>query len=297
MTKRCGFIALAGRPNAGKSTFLNHVLSEKVSIVSDKPQTTRNRILGVYHGEDLQIGFFDLPGIHKPRFKMNNQMMRSVSNGLDDADLIFHFIDASVPSGSGDRYVHEFLKKRELPVILVVNKMDLVNKSKAILTLTRLHDEFSPNELVPISAETGENVDKLLEVCANYLPEGDFLFEQDELTNQSLRFMACEFIREKLLHFTRDEIPHAVAVTIERFQVNEEQDRYEIDAVIWVEKKTQRKIILGSKGQMIQKIAQSSRRSLKKLLEKPVQLELYVKVEEKWRDKENILADLNPSNE
>ncbi len=295
MTKRCGFIALAGRPNAGKSTFLNHVLGEKVSIVSDKPQTTRNRILGVYHGEDLQIGFLDLPGIHKPKYKMNRMMMRSVSQGLADADLFFHFIDFSIPSGAGDRYVHQFLADRKTPVILVLNKVDLVNRNKAIPKMEKLYEEFSPLEMVPISALNGDNIKKLLEIGAKYLPEADALFPDDELTDQPLRFMVQEFIREKLLHFTRDEIPHAIAVTVEHWE--EREDGYGIGAVIYVEKDTQRRIVLGSGGQMIRKITQGSRRSLKKLLEKPVELELYVKVRQKWRDTDALFQELRLTGE
>ena len=290
MVKRAGFVALAGRPNAGKSTFVNYVLGEKVSIVSDKPQTTRNKILGIYHGEDVQIGFLDLPGIHKPKYKMNRMMMRSVSNGLEDADLIFHFLDLSVPFGSGDRYVSDFLASRDVPVILVLNKMDLINRGKAIPKIEKLHQELQPAELVPISAMSGDNVDRLLELAKRFLPEGENLFPEDELTDQPLRFMVQEFIREKLLHFTRDEIPHAVAVTIESFK--EFQESIEITAVIWVEKKTQRRIVLGSGGQMIKKVRLAAQRSLKKLLDKPFELELVVKVKENWRENDSLFDDL-----
>lgn len=289
MTRKCGYIALAGRPNAGKSTFLNHVLGEKVAIVSDKPQTTRNRILGVYHGEDVQIGFLDLPGIHKPQFRMNRLMMRAVHQGLDDADVIFHFIDMSVPSGSGDQYVNTYLEGRDIPVILVLNKIDLVNKSKMIEKVAALHEKFSPREIIPISAKTGENLDKLLALGTQYLPEAPFLFEEDQLTDQTLRFMAAEIIREKILHHTRDELPHAVAVTIESFV--EGEGGTAISAVLWAERATQRKILLGSGGQKISKMRQAARRSLAKLLGVPVELELYIKVQNKWRDTEQFLAN------
>ena len=291
---RCGFIALAGRPNAGKSTFLNTVLGEKLSIVSDKPQTTRNRILGVYHGEGLQIGFLDLPGIHKPKFRMNRQMMRAVHQGLDDADLAFHFVDISVKSGSGDRFVRDFLAEKKLPVILVVNKMDLVNKNRAVALVDELYRDFQPLELVPISAKTGANTDRLMEIAATLLPKGELLFAEDTLTDQPVRFMAAEFIRETILVRTRDELPHAVAVSIESFAFDEAEDRYSLEALIWVEKTTQRKIILGARGDMIKKIRESSRRSLKALLGKPVSLELFVKVQDKWRDQEKFLKNLDP---
>ncbi|MDJ0841560.1 MAG: GTPase Era [Acidobacteriota bacterium] len=289
MTGKCGFIALAGRPNAGKSTFINHVLGEKVSIVSDKPQTTRNRILGIYHGENLQVGFLDLPGIHKPKYKMNRVMMRSVSQGLEDADLVYHFVDISVPVGSGDRFVRDFLAKRELPVILVLNKMDLVNKNKVIAVLDQVYKEFQPSDMVPISALEGTNIKRLLEVTAGYLPEGEKLFRDDELTDQPLRFMAAELIREKILHFTREEIPHACAVSMTEFTLDEDEDRYYLAATIWAERAAHRRILLGAGGSMISKIRTGARRSLKDLLQKPVDLELFVKVAEKWRDREDMM--------
>ena len=291
MTFRCGNVALAGRPNAGKSTFLNETLGEKVSIVSDKPQTTRNRILGVYNGEDCQIGFIDLPGIHKPEHKMNRLMMRTVNLGLTDADLIFHFIDATCSIGSGDRFVHEFLKETQIPVVLVANKIDLVNKSKLIPKLTELQEAFDPAELVPISAKNGENLTKLLEIAKNYLEEGEAIYPVETLTDQTVRFMAQELIREKILHYTHQEIPHATAVNLERFE--ETSDGVFIGAVIWVDRANQRKILLGRQGQMISKIRQGARRGLKQLLEKPVTLELFVKVQEHWRNQEKILKDLD----
>lgn len=289
MPKKCGLIALAGRPNAGKSTFLNHVLGEKVSIVSDKPQTTRKKILGVYHADNLQIGFLDLPGIHKPKFRMNRMMMRAVHQGLNDGDVIFHFIDLSVTTGSGDRYVSEALKEKETPLILVLNKIDLVNRNKMIEKVANLYEQFSPVEVVPISSKTGENIESLLEVGASFLPAGKFLFNEDQLTDQTLRFMSAETIREKILHNTKDELPHAVAVTIEEF-VEAEEGTY-ISAILWAERPTQRAILLGAGGQMISKIRLGARRSLTDLLDRPVDLELFVKVENKWRDSQRLLSN------
>lgn len=290
MTKKCGFIALAGRPNAGKSTFLNKILGEKISIVSDKPQTTRDCILGVYQGEDTQVGFLDLPGIHKPQHAMNRMMMRVVTTGLEDADVIFHFIDVSQTIGSGDRFVREFLKQREVTVILVANKMDLVNKSKVLPILQQLQDEFDPTELVPISALEGDNTERLLELGAKYLPEGDFRFDEDELTDKPIRFIAREFIREKVLHFTKFEIPHAVAVTIQVFEENE--DHVHIEATLWCERTSQRGILLGKQGQMISKIRTAAKRSLKRFLGKPIDLELFVKVQENWRNNDKLLGEV-----
>ena len=245
--------------------------------------------MGVYHGEDLQIGFLDLPGIHKPKHKMNRIMMRTVVAGLEEADLIFHFVDVSAPIGSGDRFAREFLSRRDVPVVMVLNKMDLVNRNKAIATIDDIYKEFKPAELIPVSAKTGDNLDQLLEIGSKYLPEGEQLFEEDALTDQPLRFMARELIREKLLHYTREEIPHSVAVTLEQYEFDEEQDTYIITAVIWAERTSQRRIILGNNGKMISKISRGSRQSLKQLLGKPVELDLFVKVEEKWRDKETMM--------
>jgi GTP-binding protein Era len=290
LSKKCGFIALAGRPNAGKSTFLNKVLGEKISIVSDKPQTTRDCILGIYQGKNTQIGFLDLPGIHKPQHAMNRMMMRAVTTGLEDADVIFHFIDVSQEIGKGDRFVRDFLKQRDVPVILVANKMDLVNKAKVLPTLQLLSDEFDPTELVPISALEGDNTERLLEVGAQFLPEGDFRFEQDEITDKPMRFIAREYIREKVLHFTKFEIPHAVAVTIQTYE--ESPEGVHIEATLWCERSSQRGILLGKSGQMISKIRSAAKRSLKRFLNQPVQIELYVKVQENWRNNDKLLGEV-----
>lgn len=291
--KKCGFVALAGRPNAGKSTFLNEILKEKISIVSDKPQTTRSRNLGIYHAENVQIGFLDLPGIHKPKYKMNRMMMRTVNQGLDEADLVLHFIDISAPLGSGDRFVHEFIAQKDVPVIIVLNKFDLVNRAKSIPIIDRFYKELQPKEIVPISSLNGENIDNLMSVISGYLPEGEPIFKDDEITNQPLRFMAQEFIREKLLHQTRDEIPHAIAVTVASWE--ETDDHCHIEAYIYVEKDTQRRIILGANGQLIKKVRHGARRSLKKLLEKPVDLDLFIRVKEKWRDTDNVSTEMGVS--
>lgn len=293
MSLKTGNIALAGRPNAGKSTFLNAVLGQKVSIVSDKAQTTRNRILGIYHGQNLQIGFIDLPGIHKPQHRMNRLMMRAVGQGLHDADLILHFIDGTQKIGPGDRFVADFLKQTELPVIVIVNKIDLINKAKLISLLQTIHDQLGPQEMIPISAKEQDNLEKVLKVASQFLhdEEGEARFDQEMVTDQTLRFMAQEFIREKILHYTDQEIPHATAVTITELQENE--DAVLMAATIWAERANQRKILLGKQGQMIRKIRHGARRGLKQLFEKPVTLELHVKVKEDWRNQDQVLKNLD----
>lgn len=293
MTRRCGFIALAGRPNAGKSTFMNKALGEKVAIVSDKPQTTRNRILGVYHSGDIQIGFLDLPGIHKPEFDMNRHMMRTVYQGLKDADVVFHFIDLTAPVGKGDEFAHEAISRVGVPVILVANKADLVNKQKMIPLLDKLQQRFEPAALVPISAKAGDNVDHLIETAEPYLPESEFLFSDDDLTDQPLRFMVQEFIRERILDLTRDEIPHAVAVTLDSYEWDEEEQVQFIAARIWVERASQRRIILGRGGALIKRIRLSAQRALRDLVGQRVAMELYVTVEKNWRNEAKSLRDLN----
>ena len=289
MSFHCGIIALAGRPNAGKSTFLNQILGEKVSIVSDKPQTTRNRILGVYHGEQVQVGFLDLPGVHKPKHQMNRLMMRTVNQSLDDADLVFHFLDVSTNIGAGDRFVKDLVARFSVPVILVANKIDLVNKAKVIPVLDQIYQEFQPRELVPISALQGDNVTQLMTVATKYLPEGEPLFGDDELTDQPLRFMVQELIREKVLHHTRDELPHVTAVTLTHWE--ETPEFLELEATISVERASQRRILLGAGGQMISKIRTGAQRSLRKQLAKKVHLEIFVKVDEDWRNKSRDLLN------
>lgn len=238
----------------------------------------------------MQVGFLDLPGIHKPQHKMNRRMMRSVNLGLEDADVIFHFLDVTSPVGKGDLFVRDLLKEKALPIILVVNKMDLVNKSKALPILDKMYQEFEPLEMVPISAHKGENIERLMEIAATYLPEGEMLFDEETLTDQPVRFMAAELIREKILHYTREELPHVAAVQMESFQHDEVEKSYQLSAVVWVEKPTQRKIILGNQGSMISKITTGARRSLKELLQAPVSLELWVKVKERWRENEKLIG-------
>lgn len=294
MSKRCGYVALAGRPNSGKSTFLNRVLQEKISIVSDKPQTTRHRILGVYHSGDLQIGFFDLPGIHKPKHTMNRNMMHVVKEGFRDADLIYHFVDVTEKIGSGDRFAIDMLRQTQIPVIVVANKIDLVNKSKLIPVLESWAEATQGEHIVPISALHGDNLDRLLEVSRGYLPEGDFIFGDDMLTDRNLSFLAQEFVREKILHFTRQEIPHASAVKVEQFVWDEESQQTLVAARIFVEKPSQRRILLGRGGNMIKKIRESARRALKQLIGGKVSLELHIKVAKDWRNQDDFLADVEP---
>ena len=254
---RSGFVALVGRPNVGKSTLLNRILGEKVAIISDKPQTTRTRILGVKHLPGAQMVFLDTPGIHKPKFELNKRMVEVALHVLDEVDLVFFMVEATEPPGHGDRFVLERLKERDVPVLLVVNKVDLVKKVR----LLPLIDEFSRMhgfaDIVPVSAKTGDGVEHLLELALARMPEGPAYFPDDVVTDQPMRVLAAEIIREKLLQKTRDELPFAIAVGIDSFK--EEGRMARISATIYVEKDSQKAIVIGKHGQILKDVGTYAR--------------------------------------
>jgi GTPase len=295
-----GLISIIGRPNVGKSTLLNRILREKIAIVSDKPQTTRNRILGVMHLPHAQIIFLDTPGIHKPRYKLNQRMVKAALNTLEEVDLVFFMVEGTdaQPSGRrgpsvgpGDQFVLEQLKGLETPVILVLNKMDLIKKERTIPLVEDFTRRFKFAEVVPVSALTGDNVDRLIEVATAYLPEGDPVFPADVVTDQPVRFIVAETIREKILRHTREEIPYSVAVLIEEFK--EEPDRpIMIRAMILVERDSQKGILIGKKGEMLKTVGSEARLELEALLGTKVFLELWVKAKKDWRQDENVLKEL-----
>ncbi len=287
---RSGFVALVGRPNVGKSTLLNRILGEKVAIISDKPQTTRTRILGVKHLPDAQMVFLDTPGIHKPKFELNKRMVEVALHVLDEVDLAFFMVEATEPPGHGDRFVLERLKERDVPVVLVVNKVDLVKK----LRLLPLIDEYSRMhgfaDIVPVSAKTGDGVDHLLELALARMPEGPAYFPEDVVTDQPMRVLAAEIIREKLLQKTRDELPFAIAVGIDSFK--EEGRMARISATIYVEKDSQKAIVIGKHGQILKDVGTYARIDMENLFGMKVFLELWVKVKESWRQDERMLVEL-----
>jgi GTP-binding protein Era len=291
--KKCGYIALLGLPNAGKSTFLNRLIGEKVSIVSDKAQTTRTLNLGIYTRDNLQIGFLDLPGVHKPKHEMNRRMMKVVRQGLDDCDLVLHLVDPTRDFLSGNKYIAHMVREKAIPYFLVLNKIDLVNKNKLIAKLEDYQANLEPDEIIPISSMTGENLDNLIEAVKDHLPEGEFLFPEEEYTNQSVRSMVKELIREKVLHYTRDEIPHATTVELDHFEFDEGEGCYLIEAVIFVEKPTQRKILIGKQASMIKKIKNGLPNALSKLLLKPVACDIHVKVSSNWRNQDRFLDKMD----
>ncbi|HTN44506.1 MAG TPA: GTPase Era [Nitrospiria bacterium] len=295
-----GFVSIIGRPNVGKSTLLNQILQEKIAIVSDKPQTTRNRILGVKNLPHAQIVLLDTPGIHKPKYKLNHRMVSVALGTLEEVDLIFFMVEATDAAstgrigpaiGSGDQYILERLKELETPVFLVVNKMDLIKKEKTIPLVEEYTRRFKFAEVVPISALSGDNVDRLMEIAADRLPEGEPFFPPEVVTDQPVRFIAIETIREKILHHTRQEIPYSVAVMIETFR-EEAKKPVHIRAVILVERDSQKGILIGKKGEMLKTVGTEARIELEALLGTKVFLELWVKVQKDWRQDETVLKEI-----
>ncbi len=287
---RSGFVALVGRPNVGKSTLLNRLLGGKIAIISDKPQTTRTRILGVKHLPGAQMVFLDTPGIHKPKFRLNQRMVDVALHVLDEVDLAFFLVEATEAPGPGDRFVLERLKEREVPVFLVVNKVDLVKKLRLLPLLDeyqRMH-EFA--EIIPISAKTGDGVDRLVDLALARMPEGPVYFPEDVMTDQPMRVLAAEIIREKLLQKTRDELPFAVAVGIDSFQ--EEGRLARISATVYVEKESQKAIVIGKHGEILKAVGTYARIDMENLFGMKVFLQLWVKVKEAWRQDERMLVEL-----
>ncbi|MFZ5640299.1 MAG: GTPase Era [Bacillota bacterium] len=289
---RSGFVALVGRPNVGKSTLLNKFLGEKLAIMSDKPQTTRNKIQAVLNVEGAQIVFIDTPGIHKPKHKLGEFMVRVAQNVLHEVDVILFLAEANQPpAGPGDRYIIEQLKETETPVILVLNKIDLVARQELLPLIDAYRGLMDFAGIVPVSALAGDNLDQLRAEITRHLPEGPQYYPDDMITDQPERVIMAELIREQVLHLTRDEIPHSVAVDIEEVKTRPNDTVY-VHAVIYTERDSQKGIIVGKSGQMISKIGANARREIENLLGSKVYLELFVKVSRDWRNKEKTLRNL-----
>ena len=290
---RSGTVALVGRPNAGKSTLLNALMGGKVAIVSAKPQTTRNRIIGILSEERGQIVFFDLPGVHRPMHKMNTRMMLEVRSALEEVDLVLHLVDASVPWGGGERFLFELLEPVEAPVCGLLTKIDLVRPKEALLPLIEAYHERRPGATVlPISAPKGDGLRGLLDEIFRLLPEGPPLYPGDVTTTQSERFFIAEVVREKLLHRTRNELPYTTGVVVDYLEESEKLLR--VDAVIYVERKSQKGIVIGKGGRMIKAVGQDARIELERILGTKIYLELRVKVHERWRDDVRVLREMEP---
>ena len=292
--KRSGLVALIGRPNAGKSTLLNALIGEKVAIVSARPQTTRNRILGIFNDPRGQIVFFDLPGVHRPRHAMNTRMMREVRSALDEVDLILHLIDASESWGGGENYLFELLEPVSAPVIGVLTKIDLIPKRENLLPKIETYCARRPSSaVIPICAPKEDGLDGLLGEILQRLPEGEAFYGDDLNTVQSERFFIAEMVREKVLERTRNELPYTTGVVVDFLR--EEGNLLRIDAVIYVERDSQKGIIIGKGGRMLKSIGTAARHELEKLLQTRVFLGLHVKVHPRWRDDVRVLREMDPS--
>jgi GTPase len=289
-----GTVAIIGRSNVGKSTLLNWLLQEKIAIVSDKPQTTRTRILGVVHASGAQIALLDTPGLHKPQHLLNRRMVKTAIETLEEADLLYVLMEATSVPGPGDLLVVDHVKaalaKRSRPVILVVNKIDAVNKLKLLPVLEMYAKLFAWTEVVPVSAQTGDNVERLLEITVTHLPEGDAAYDEETITDQSMRVLAAEMIREKILRQTYEEVPHSVAVEIDQFL--EEGKLAKINASVIVERESHKAIVIGKHGERLKAVGTEARRDMEKLLGKKVFLEMWVKVRNAWREDERALIEL-----
>ena len=291
--KHAGTVALVGRPNAGKSTLLNALLGDKVAIVSAKPQTTRNRIIGILTEERGQIVFFDLPGVHRPMHRMNSRMMQEVRSALEEVDLVLHLVDASEPWGGGEQFLFELLEPVKPPVIGLLTKIDLVRPKEALLPLIENYQERRPGAVVlPISAPKDDGLVGLLDEIFDALPEGPPLYPEDVTTTQTERFFIAEVVREKLLHRTRNELPYTTGVVVD--YLNEKDTLLKIDAVIYVERKSQKGIVIGKGGRMIKAVGQDARLELERLLGIKIYLELHVKVHPRWRDDVRVLREMEP---
>lgn len=287
---KSGFVSIIGRPNVGKSTFLNHVIGQKIAIMSDKPQTTRNKVQGVLTTDDSQIIFIDTPGIHKPKHKLGEFMLKVSKNALREVEVIMFMINAQQKLGPGDQYVMEMLKGTNTPVFLVVNKIDTIQPEELMKKIEEYRHEFDFAEVVPISALEGNNVDTLLKTIKKYLPEGPHYYPADQVTDHPERFIISEMIREKVLHLTRDEVPHSIAVEIEKIR-RDEDDRVHVMASVIVERDSQKGIIIGKRGSMLKEIGTRARKDIENLLGSKVYLELWVKVQKDWRDRSSQLRD------
>lgn len=293
---KSGFVALLGRPNAGKSTLLNRIIGQKLAIVSDKPQTTRTRIMGVKNYPDGQIVFVDTPGVHKPAHRLNVRMVDVAVDAMREVDVLALIVDASVKPGTGDRYMLDLVRKTEQPAILVLNKVDLVAKPRLLPLIDGYRKEHPFVEIVPVSAADGTNVDVLERLLLQYLPEGEPMYPLDYLTDQTERFFAAEIVREQVLQLTHDELPFSTAVVVDRFEESADGQRVDLYCTILVERESQKPIVIGRAGAMIKQIGTNARRELEQHLDKQVYLDLHVKVKSEWRDDERLLDEIKTQN-
>ena len=288
---KSGFVSIVGRPNVGKSTLMNNVVGEKIAIMSDKPQTTRNTIQAVYTDEECQIVFLDTPGIHKPKNKLGEFMVKSATDAFKNVDLVLFVVDDSKKIEPGDRKIIEYLKGIKTPVILVLNKIDKLEEAELFELMHLYSKEEVFKEIVPISALKGRNVNELLKVIGKYLEEGPKYFPDYMITDQPERVLVSELIREKVLHYLNDEVPNGVAVEVERMKSRNDKDIVDISAVIYCERDSHKGIIIGKNGRKLKGIGKSAREDMELLLGSKINLQLWVKVKENWRNLQNYITD------
>lgn len=286
---KSGFVSLIGRPNVGKSTLLNKIIGKKVAITSNKPQTTRNVIQGIYNDEDTQIIFVDTPGIHKPNHKLGTYLNRQAYYSMDDVDVVLFLTDVKEKLGPGDKYILERLKQSEKPVILVLNKIDGLSNEEIFSKIIEYKDLYPFSEIVPVSALKDRNIDQLLKVIKNYLKDEIRYYDEDEITNKPISFLVSEIVREKVFHLTNDEIPHSLTCITER--IERRKNRYMVNVCIIVDRDALKKIIIGKNGSMVKEIGVRARPEIEELLGEQVYLEIYVRTIKKWRDKEKYLSE------
>lgn len=288
---KSGFISIIGRPNVGKSTFLNRVIGQKIAIMSDKPQTTRNKVQGVLTTNEAQFIFIDTPGIHKPKHKLGDFMMKVAQNTLKEVDIILFMVNAEEGYGRGEEFILEKFQTITTPIFLVINKIDQIHPDELLKIIESYKEKYEFSEIIPISALEGNNVDTLLEQIKKYIPEGPQYYPADQVTDHPERFIVSELIREKALHLTREEIPHSLAVLIDKMERKEDKDIVHVMATIIVERDSQKGIVIGKQGKMLKEIGQLARLDIENLLGSKVFLELWVKVQKDWRNKMSNLRD------
>jgi GTP-binding protein Era len=290
---KSGFVSIIGRPNAGKSTLLNRLVGTKIAIVSDKPQTTRTRILGVRNYEDAQVVFLDTPGIHRPLHRMNVRMVDAAVDTIREVDVLCLVVDVTEPPGKGDRFVLDLVKNAKAPVFLVLNKIDLIKKNRLLPLMQQYSEMGTFAEIVPVSAGTGDNVDRLERALIDRLPEGEAQYPEDYLTDQPERFFAAEIVREKLLQLTHAEIPFSSAVVVDKFEEPETPKALlRLHCTIVVERESQKPIVIGHGGDMIKRIGTAAREDLERFFDTKVFLDLHVRVSSEWREDDHVLDDI-----
>ena len=287
---KSGFVSIIGRPNVGKSTLLNRIVGQKVAIMSDVPQTTRNKIQGVVTSDDSQIVFIDTPGIHKPQTRLNDFMLKSAYSTFNEVDLVLFMVNAAEKRGAGDNFILEKLKNLRTPKFLIINKIDQVKPEELLKIIMDYTSDNEFNEVIPISAIQGNNVDEMMLTIKKYMPEGPQFYPDDQVTDHPEYFVVSEFIREKILQLTKEEVPHSVAVVVESMLRNED-DKVHVHATIIVDRASQKGIIIGKGGKMMKEIGVRARRDIEAMLGDKIYLELWVKVQKDWRDKQSYLQD------